>query len=149
MKQISFFVPGTPVPKGSAKAFVNKYTGRAQVMQDNRDKQKPWASDIAYHASQEYKGAPFTGPVKIGLHFVMPRLKGHFGTGKNSETLKPGAPIWHISKPDLDKLIRCVKDALTGVIWKDDSQVCKIGETTKQYGERPGVFISVCAIDPL
>ncbi|MFZ2809419.1 MAG: HNH endonuclease [Desulfosalsimonadaceae bacterium] len=35
---ITFFVPGVPIPKGSAKAFYNKKLGRAMVVQDNRDK---------------------------------------------------------------------------------------------------------------
>lgn len=145
----TFFVAGVPIPKGSAKAFVNKKTGRAIVTQTNREKQKPWASDISYHASKEHKSGLILGPVKLNLHFVMPRPKCHYGTGKNSACLKPGAPVWHISTPDLDKLTRCVKDALTGVIWKDDSQVCKMGEVTKQYGDKPGVFISVSEIrDP-
>ena len=35
------------------------------------------------------------------------------------------APKWHTSKPDLDNLVKAVKDAITqiGVIWADDSQV--------------------------
>lgn len=79
----SFFVPGTPVPKGSARAFVNKRTQRVQVMQDNRDKQRPWASLIAVMAMEAgVKGS--LAPVCLRLRFVMPRPKGHFGTGKNA-----------------------------------------------------------------
>lgn len=143
---ISFFVPGTPIPKGSAKAFYNKHLGRAQVMQDNRDKQKPWASMISVTAQQTYVGPLIAGAVRLSLHFTMPRLKSHYGTGKNANVLKPGAPFWHTSKPDLDKLIRCVKDALTGVIWVDDSQVCQMGEMNKTYGEKPGVMITIVEI---
>jgi len=139
---ISFFVPGVPVPKGSAKAYVNKHTGRAQVLQDNREKQKPWASLISYHAQQKVTSI-MDGPVKLSLTFIMPRLKSHFGTGKNSRIVKPLAPVWHVSKPDLDKLVRCVKDALTNVVWNDDSQVCQFGNVVKRYGTNPGVLIIV------
>lgn len=129
---IEFFVPGIPIPKGSAKAFVVK--GRAIVTQDNGAKQKPWASSISYTAMQEMKfQKPVSGPISISLTFFMPRPKGHYGSGKNSEVVKASAPNSHTSKPDLDKLIRCVKDALTGVVWNDDSQVCEITETRKQY----------------
>ena len=139
---IEFFVAGTPIPKGSAKAFVNKFTGRAQVMQDNRDKQKPWASIISYTAQQIIK-EKIDGPVRISLIFIMPRLKSHYGSGKNSTVMKPSAPLWHVAKPDLDKLVRCVKDALTGIAWHDDSQVAEIALGRKQYGDHPGVKIQI------
>ncbi len=137
---ISFFVAGTPVPKGSAKAFVVK--GRAIVTQDNGAKQKPWASAISYTAAQ-HKSALIIGPVSISVIFTMPRLKGHYGTGSKAALIKQNAPLYHTSKPDLDKLLRCVKDALTGVIWKDDSQVAIVSRLSKSYGDRPGVLITV------
>jgi Holliday junction resolvase RusA-like endonuclease len=40
--------------------------------------------------------------------------------------LKPNAPLRVITTPDLDKLQRSTLDALTGVLFKDDSQVCRI-----------------------
>lgn len=138
---ITFFVPGVPVPKGSAKAYVNKHTGRAQVMQDNREKQKPWASAITLTAME--RGVKGTlSPVGVYLSFYMPRLKSHFGTGKNSHVVKPNAPYLHVSKPDLDKLVRCVLDALTGVAWHDDSQVFEV-HAKKIYRDQPGVLITL------
>lgn len=137
----SFFVAGVPVPKGSAKAFMRKGMKFPVVIQDNAEKQKPWASSIGYAAQQEGV-AMSTGPVAIEVSFVMPRLKSHYGTGKNAEALKPSAPRFHTSKPDLDKLIRCVKDALTGIAWKDDAQVAEV-KSGKVYGEAPGVWIEI------
>ena len=146
---LSFFVPGIPVPKGSAKAFVVK--GRAIVCQDNAARQKPWASSISYTAMQEMKfQKPVAGAVAISLTFHMPRPKSHYGTGSNSTLVKSSAPRQHVSKPDLDKLIRCVKDALTGVVWNDDSQVCRIELAEKKYetvSRGTGVTISVTTID--
>ena len=141
---IRFFVPGVPVPKGSAKAFVVK--GRAVVTQDNGAKQKPWASSISYVAQQAKMEAGcgmYLGPVSIRLEFTMPRLMSHYGTGKNAGQVKATAPFWHTSKPDLDKLVRCVKDALTGVLWKDDSQVAMMPSVKKVYGDGPGVIIEI------
>ncbi len=142
METISFFVPGIPIAKGSAKAFYNKATGRAMITQTNREKQQPWASTIAYYA-QEAGCKPSSSPIAIILLFTMPRPKSHFGTGKNSSILKANAPDYHTSKPDLDKLIRCVKDALTGVAWMDDSQVCLMRTVSKRYGSNPGVKIMI------
>lgn len=44
--------------------------------------------------------------------------------------------------PDLDKLVRNCLDALSGIAYRDDSQVCSI-LATKVYGENQGVEISV------
>ncbi|OHD24890.1 MAG: hypothetical protein A2Y38_16290 [Spirochaetes bacterium GWB1_59_5] len=145
---LDFFVPGVPVPKGSAKAFVVKGKNggkpRAIVTQDNGDKQKPWASSITYTALQEMRfEKPVAGPMRLSLYFTMPRLKSHFGTGKKVNVLRDDAPCWHVSKPDLDKLVRCVKDALTSIVWNDDSQVCEMPNIVKQYGDSPGVRITV------
>jgi len=144
---IKFFVPGVPVPKGSAKAFLNRKTNKIMVQQDNRDKQKPWASMIGLRA-QELGLKPQTGPVSLRLEFIMPRPKGHYGTGKNAAILKPAfVDAQHIIKPDLDKLIRCVKDALSSIAWVDDCQVNLIPHLSKRYSDGPddpsGVYIEI------
>ncbi len=136
---LRFFVPGIPVPKGSTKAFVVK--GKAVVTADNGDRQKPWASSISYTAANHMGlHALITGAVQISLVFLMPRPKNHYGTGKNAGKLKPSFAIKrHITVPDLDKLIRCVKDALTHVVWRDDSQCCVISYAEKVYESGNGV----------
>jgi Holliday junction resolvase RusA-like endonuclease len=139
--KILLFVPGVPVPKGSAKSFYSPKSKRIVTMQDNRDRQKPWASMISYFA-QEAGCEVSQGPMSLRLSFTMPRPKSHYGTGKNASVLKPAAPINHTSTPDLDKLIRCVKDALTGVAWRDDSQVCFV-VARKAYGDLPGVSMAI------
>ena len=140
---ISFFVAGVPVPKGSAKAFMRKGMKHPVVIQDNADKQKPWASAIGYAAQQVGAEMIQAGPVALGVSFTMPRLASHFGTGKNAGNLKANAPEYHTFKPDLDKLVRCVKDALTGIAWKDDSQVAVITRLEKKYGAQPGAQIEI------
>lgn len=136
---LSFFVPGIPVPKGSAKAFYVKSLGRAVVTQTNREKQRPWASMISVMAQQA--GAKVTdGPMSISLSFVFSRPRSHYGTGRNAGAVKASAPLAHVTKPDVDKLVRCVLDALTGVAWRDDSQVVRI-DAGKMYGTSPGVRV--------
>ena len=139
---ISFFVAGVPVPKGSAKAFMRPGSKFPTVMQDNREKQKPWASSIGYAAQREIAEAIQAGPVAVQILFHMPRPKSHYGTGKNAGNVKKSAPIYHTAKPDLDKLVRCVKDALTGIVWKDDAQVATV-QAWKMYSEQPGARIRI------
>lgn len=142
-RQVEFFVPGTPVPKGSTKYVgKNKKTGKAVVVQQNEADIKVWSESIKWLCKAKCKGEPATGPISLEVHFLMPRPKAHFGTGRNSNVKKQNAPYWHTSKPDLDKLVRCVKDALTGEIWKDDSQ-CVMVMATKVYGDDTGCRIKI------
>lgn len=132
------FVPGVPVPQGSTRAFVVK--GRAVTTAANV-KTRPWRADLqaglAYHLQRTgIAGIALpTGPVAVGLSFVMPRRK--------SEP-KRTTPA-HTRKPDLDKLIRAVLDAMTGIVFTDDAQVNRILEAEKRtaaIGEQPGAWMT-------
>ncbi len=53
--------------------------------------------------------------------------------------------VSHTSRPDVDKLARCVLDALTGVVYADDGQVVAM-RLSKQYASidgAPGVAITI------
>ena len=142
---ISFFVPGVPVTKGSAKSFYNPKAKRIVTMQDNAARQKPWVSMISFCAQEA--GCRITDkPILIGMVFDMPRPRGHYGTGRNAEKLKPSAPYWHTSVGDIDKLVRCVLDSLTGIAYHDDRQVCQL-KAQKIYAESPGVWIKIAIMD--
>jgi crossover junction endodeoxyribonuclease RusA len=143
VKRLQFDVPGVPVAKGSAKAFVIRGTNRAVVVQTNRDKQKPWASAITL-AAMVATGRQFEGPVTVRITFWMQRPKSHYGT--HGDLKARALDELPAKKPDLDKLARCVLDALTGVCWHDDAQVCsllcsKVYELPPERGV--GAFIEV------
>ena len=133
---VSFFVPGLPVPKGSARAFVVK--GHAVVVQDNAAKQRPWARSIAWTAKVPCV-RPLDVPVVVALAFVMPRPKAHLGAHGLRAAFGAARPA---TRPDLDKLVRLVLDALTGIAWADDGQVVEI-HARKDYGERCGVMVTI------
>ena len=138
---ITFFVPGVPVAKGSARAFYNPRMKRAIVVQTNAARQKPFASMISYIA-QEQGLKPLDGPVFIGMLFQFPRPRAHFRTGTYSHVLRDDAPLYHINTPDVDKCARLVFDALTGIAWHDDKQA-QIFEARKIYADEPGVHITI------
>ena len=80
--------------------------------------------------------------IRVDTTFYMPRPKSHYGTGRNSDKLKDSAPTFHIKKPDRDNFDKLVLDALTGVIWTDDSIVCK-GFIEKVYARKPRVEVKI------
>lgn len=48
-------------------------------------------------------------------------------------SIRGGSP-YKIAKPDIDKLMRGVFDALTGIVYRDDSQIC-VAEAHKLFCE--------------
>lgn len=140
-EKVEFTVPGVATTQGSMRAVTNRHTGRAVVIHEKPQKLRSWRNDIqALYLDTAKDRPPHGGPVTVYLSFDLPRPKAHYGTGRNSETLKPSAPLLHTSKPDLDKLVRAVLDALTGVAWRDDSQVCLVN-ARKWYGTVPQLHV--------
>lgn len=146
---LNFFVNGIPKPSGSKNAYPYycTETGRLKIrMVDACKTRKPWMDAVAFGARRRHQGRPFEGPVKFLMKFYMPRPKSHYGTGRNASVLKASAPREHLQKPDLTKLIRCAEDALTGILWVDDSQVIMQGPPSKEWNvaaAQPGVFVTV------
>jgi len=101
-----------------------------------------WRESIARVAHEALPNGPIFGPVRVAVVFVFPRPKAHFRTGKFADQLRPTAPEWHTSTPDLDKLQRALGDAFKGVVLTDDSQIAA-WDTRKLYGHRPGAQVVI------
>jgi Holliday junction resolvase RusA-like endonuclease len=82
------------------------------------------------------------GPLHLSLVFCLARPKGHFGSGRNADVVKPSAPRYPTVKPDATKLTRAVEDAMTGIVWRDDAQVVD-QYVTKVYDEPERVVVTV------
>lgn len=132
--EISFTVIGRPQQRGSKKVgFIPSRSGGVLtkngrpivVARDANENSKAWMDSVKLAAYQVYHGPLLSGPIELRVAFYFKRPQGHFGSGRNVSLLKPSAPFYHAQSPDLDKLVRCLGDALTGVVWIDDRQVCK------------------------
>lgn len=141
-QSVQFTVYGTPAPAGSKKAFALKkggaYTGRVGVTHDSK-RSKPWMESVAREAATAMQGRELLqGPLLLTLTFCRARPSGHFGR----RGLLPSAPAYPTTKPDLTKYVRAAEDALRGIVWRDDAQVC-MQETAKVYAEPERVEITV------
>lgn len=137
-----FTVYGQPAPQGSKVAFVNKRTGRAQMLESSKVGVDAWRSDVKSAAIDFLRGRPpMIGPVSVRIDFTQARPKAHYGTGRNAGILKASAPEFPTGRPDIDKLIRSTLDAMTGLMFEDDSKVVVL-RSQKLYGT-PGAMIIV------
>lgn len=142
---LELWIPGVPVPQGSKKGFVAGK--RAIIVDANPEQLKPWRAQVSACAVEAWGGRPsLDEPVNLFAEFTFPRLKSHYGTGRNAGVLKPDAPFYKTSSPDKDKLERAINDGLTDAgVWKDDALVCD-GGSRKVYGPKPGVRVWVQTI---
>lgn len=84
---------------------------------------------------------PWRGPVLMTVRAVFP-IPPSWAAWKR-EAAADGL-IWHTAKPDLDNIIKLVKDALPGIAYDDDAQVVGYpGEPIKLYGSDPGITVTL------
>jgi crossover junction endodeoxyribonuclease RusA len=128
-----FFVDGAPAAQGS-----KRHVGNGRLVEQSKNV-GPWRDRVGWWARQNHTGPLLLGAVVLRLEFVMPRP---------TSTPKRRTPP-AIKRPDSDKLQRAVFDALTGIVWKDDSQVVDVHAIKRlaEIGEAPGVHISVSVPD--
>lgn len=131
---VRFFVPTKPVTQGSVTAYpIKRKNGSygATVTHDHSDK----LHYVRYAIGEEYRktgGKMYEGAVAIDIHFEFLRPKSV------SEKKRPDMTV----KPDLDKLCRTVLDALTGVAYRDDSQVVTV-VMGKYYSDEEGITVLI------
>lgn len=78
---------------------------------------------------------PLEGAIKMNILFQFKKPKSW--TKKKKE-----AAFWHTQKPDADNLAKAVKDALNGVAYRDDSQICDM-KLAKIWGETDRITIEL------
>lgn len=128
--RIEFVVLGKPEPQGSIRAFM--VGGKPRLTSDN-SKLKPWRQQVGMTALS-LRGDFFASrnqPVKLMVTFYL-KPPQKLPKGRTGPT----------AKPDIDKLIRSVSDALTAILWADDAQVVEI-HAHKVYGTPEATKISV------
>lgn len=131
----TFWVAGIPAAQGSMRAF-RLPNGKVTMTDMKGDKLKLWRHAINDEA-RKVGGALIEGPVRMQVDFKLLKPKS---APKRRRT-------WPIGKlsGDLDKLARAVGDALTGVLFVDDSQIVQ-WHITKDYGDSPGAMITITEV---
>lgn len=147
---IWIWAPGTPTPAGSKTAVpMRRGSGGPLVINDleirhgavygrpvmqyvdgslsssSRRARRAWITTLKLSGQAAMPvREPIDFPVRLEVDFILSRPRFHLGSGRNAERVLPRfADAVPAVKPDVTKLLRCIEDALTGIIWKDDALV--------------------------
>ena len=132
---IEFTVPGAPVPKARPRVASGRaYTPRAT---------KGYEELVAWSGRAAMQGAfvsALNGPVGAELAFTLP-----WPASWAKE--RRAAALWPVGRVDVDNLVKAVLDALNGICYADDRQVCSL-LASKRYGVAPGVLVRLWGMEP-
>ena len=129
---IEIIIEGKPIAKKRPRFFRRgKHVG-------TYNDQKTEEGRFILLAKEQFKRNPISGPIDLWLKFYMPIPKST--SKKNRELMNLGL-IRHTKKPDLDNLVKFI-DCLNGLVWEDDSQICRL-EASKLYDDNPRTKIII------
>ena len=122
-KGIEFTIYGKPIAKKRPRFFRRgDFVG---TYNPQETEEGLWMLEAKQQIPEKLEGA-----LSLKAGFFFPPLKSW--SKKMKTDVENGSNPLHIKKPDLDNLLKFVKDCLNGLAWNDDSQVCKI-EAVKCY----------------
>jgi len=129
---VTFHVAGKPVTKGSWAAFRSKKTGRINFVGPKG--LAKWQKAVHDEACRACGGvcAPLAGALRVYAIFHLPRPK----------SADRAEPIGE-RDGDVDKYLRAILDALTGVVYKSDAQVVDARGVKRWALGEPGVDVWV------
>lgn len=120
--RVSFDIPAVPVPEPRKRVRIRKTRdGKAfsQLYTPASDPVNAFKLTARIAAQMQMKKmGPLEGPLRLDVIFIMPRTQNQIWK------TKPMPRIWHAKKPDFDNLEKALCDALKGLVWLDDSQIC-------------------------
>lgn len=134
---IQFTVYGEPVAQGRPRA--SAATGFVKMYDPEKSRDY---KDYVRLAAREYAPvALLEGPLGIAVtaYRSMPKYLSKYPA---KAAAAERGDILPVTKPDADNYLKGVKDALKGVIWKDDSQVVD-AFVRKRYSARPRIEVKI------
>lgn len=132
---IHFTVYGEPVAQGRPKfstagGFVKAY---------DPAKSRNYKDYVRLAAAEHAPASLLEGPIGMMLTIYRSMPKSF---SKRKAAAAEAGELRPTTKPDVDNYLKGVKDALKGVIWKDDSQVVEVF-VQKRYSSRPRIEVKI------
>lgn len=148
--KLNLIIPGIPQPKQSVRArIVHAASGKSFVQTYQKKEVKENERNIKLMIIDQLPMGfvPFSKGIKINkLHYVFPPTSSL----KRSEmrSIIAGEIVHKTTKPDLtDNLNKGLFDAMQGIVFLNDSQVCEMNDVKKYYGTTPRIEIEIEQIE--
>ena len=134
---ISFKVGAVPIAQPRQRHTM--IAGRPHNYTPSKHPVNQFKAACQFAAKASWQGGPLDGPLSVEMEFVLPRPKNKIWK------TKPMPREDHDKKPDLDNLCKSVKDALSKVLWRDDSQISQLSasKSVASGEEAPHVVVTV------
>lgn len=141
---VRFIVPAVPVAQPRQRFRVLKIGNRV-IPQNYTPTKSPvneFKAVVKMAFRQAYSGPPIDGALRVDWLAVFPRPKS--ATRKRG----PNPRFPHIKKPDRDNLDKAILDALKGLAFADDCQVCggAMAKWVADGDEQPFVEITISRV---
>lgn len=141
--KIAFTIPGVPVAKGRPKFSTRHGVMRTHTPKKTMDfeRETRLVAMNAMHALGNLQ--PCACSLQMSMVAFVP-IPASWSKQKRAAAL---AGLLHpVSRPDLDNYEKAVTDALNGVVFEDDSQICDVIKS-KRYGENPRIVLEFWSKD--
>lgn len=141
---LSFKVLGEPC--GQGRPIISTINGRPRGVDPARSRNyKAYVAVLAANAAKEHGWEYTEGPVLvvINAYFSVPKSKSK----KYKAACYKGTEL-PCKKPDADNIAKIICDAMNGIVYKDDAQICEL-TVIKRFvceGQEPYVSVQVFQI---
>jgi len=125
---IEYVIPGKPVTWMRARRRGNMYF---DIQVKDKQRMRRYVQESTIHPID------ISIPVSVQIECHMPIPKSWSSKRKLNAVSKP-----HVSRPDLDNILKFIGDALNGVLWQDDCLIYRF-VISKFYAEDPKTVIRI------
>lgn len=147
-ERMSMFIPFPPEGKARHRTRTLKVQGakgeRHISMNYACPKQKGHVMDVQRVMMQVWQLPPLAEPIHLDL---VARMPVPASWAKKKKVLAETDHILHVSKPDIDNILKLIKDCANDLLYCDDAQIVSV-TACKQYSETPGYFLTLYTLEP-
>ncbi|MGG0663425.1 RusA family crossover junction endodeoxyribonuclease [Viridibacillus arvi] len=135
MNQITFEIDGDVQAQQRPKF---SRIGKGVSVRDPKES-KDYKSFVRLVASEHSPAELITEPIKLYID-VFRKIPKSFSKKKHLQAVE--GELRPTTKPDIDNLVKGIKDGLSKVIWHDDSQVIEL-VARKFYSDKPKAVVTI------
>lgn len=137
-----FMIPGPPQGKARARTVRNPHTGKVQSYTPDKTAQYEELVRLCYRRACGAAETPTGLPVRVE---ILARFPVPCSASKTQRRQMQAGILRPTKKPDADNIAKIVCDALNGVAYQDDKQICSLA-VLKRYEDgthQPGVYVMI------